>query len=170
MKIGTFVGQQFITLNENEIAQIEKNLQESVDETLASKICHTKAETSVYGHTITIKLKPSHVMRSQNGDCFIPRYIRVYAGKSKGYDEAKCGVFYKWPKGYKPTLDLTSYDVNIDLMGDFRGYHKRTIECGVGITQTTYKYGTELSDIDVKEGINKIAAYLRSSRPASVTF
>lgn len=170
MKIGTFIGKQFITLNENEIAHIEKNLKESIDETLANKIRHTEADTDVYLHTIKIGLKPSHVMRSQNGACFIPRYIRVCAGKSKGYDEAKCGVFYKWPKGYKPTLDLTSYNVTIDLMGDFRGYHKRTIERGVGITQTTYKYGTELSDIDVKEGINKIAAYLKGSRPANVTF
>ena len=174
MKIGTFVGQKCVTLNDKEIIffrdAISKAFHEYL-ETLGFGISILKSNTK-YGAYYQIPFNASNkiVMRDSDGDCFIPKYVSILAGREMGYDEAKCGRFYEWKDGFKPILDISSYNITIDLIGDFRGYRRRNIERNVGITRTTYKYGTELIDVEPNEGFARIAKYLKGSHPTKVKF
>jgi hypothetical protein len=174
MKIGTFVGQQGISLNNDEFEFFKSSVKSAFDEFLSQFQCDEPIiiEDGEYGAKYKIPFSESNVVLRNNSDgaCFVPKYIIVSMSKSIGYDENKCGKCYEWKDGYKPTLDMSSYSLTIDMMGDYRGYRKRCVWRGVGITQTTYLYGTELSDVLPTDGICKIARYLKGSYPTKVKF
>lgn len=174
MKIGTFVGTQGITLNNDEFEFFKKSVKSAFN-TFLSQFQFDEPiiiEKDEYGVEYKIPFKKSGVvMRNiSDGACCVPKYISIRMDKSIGYDENKCGKCYEWKDGYKPTLDMSSYSLTIDMIGDWRGYRKHYIERNVGITRTTYLYGTELSDVCPTDGISKIARYLKGSYPTKMNF
>ena len=174
MKIGSFVGKQGISLNNEDFEFFKNSVKSAFDEFLSQFPFSEPIiiEDGEYGTTYKIPFKESSIVMRNNSDgaCFVPKYIIVCMRKAVGYDENKCGKFYEWKDGYKPTLDMSSYSLNINMMGDWRGYRRHNIERGVGITRTTYLYGTELSDVFPTDGILKIARYLKDSYPTKVKF
>lgn len=177
MQVGSFVGRKGLSLNSEEIEMISSNIKNCYDAYLSEipNIGELSITTEKdYSDAIVVKaivpFKGNCVMRHCDKDCYVPQEIRIVARKKLGYDESKCGKVYEWEEGYEPKLDMTSYSIDIDLMGDFRKYRGRIIERGVGITQTTYEYGTELYDILATSGIMKIARYLRDSKVTMMKF
>lgn len=174
MKVGSFVGKKGMSLNSEEIEIISSNIKNCYDAYLSEIpnigeliITTEKDYSDAIVLDAIVPFKEDWVMRHCDKDCYVPKEIRIVARKKLGYDEAKHNVNRR---SDDCPLDMTSYSIDINLMGDFRKYHGRIIERGVGITQTTYEFGTELCDIIATSGIMKIARYLRSSKATNMKF
>lgn len=174
MKLGTFVGKECVSLNDKEIIFFCDAISKAFHEYLGTlgfgvPMLKTNSKYGVY-YQIPFNASDKIVMRDSDGDCFIPKYVSIRAGREMGYDEAKCGRCYEWKDGFEPILDISSYDITINLIGDFREYRRHNVERNVGITRTTYKYGTELIDVEPNDGFAEIAKYLKGSHPTKVKF
>lgn len=166
MKIGTFVNTKYVSLNEYEKRYFKENIincaklyfKDLLKYTLKIEeiddISQSKTLSAIF------KFKNHCVMRSDVGDCFIPHYVRIEIFKAYGYD------------AYKDNKEdnLASFNCDINLMGDFRRFRAKNIEHSVGIIPTYYTYDTDLTDIDISNGIKGIAEYVRNSHPTNLSF
>lgn len=173
MKLGTFVGKEFMSIPSDVQNDIAQQIQETIINSFPNptKYNISKEESCDFTHTISFKItnfSPDE-LRDYLGNTYIPKYIRVNVHLQKGYDEAVAGRCYEWTEGYKPEYDIISYSCSIDFIGDFRGYRKKNTEHYVGITRTNYSYGTELEDLTIKEGLKNISNYFYNSTPNTGT-
>lgn len=167
MKVGSFVGVNGTSLNKDEISAIKRSINDGFNTYLSNipNVCgvNISAEKD-YSKSISIyavvHFRDFCVMRHCNGDCFIPHCIRVNVYKQNGYDESKD----------VPRNEMSSYSLKVDMIGDYRRYRCRNIQNSVGITPTTYEYGTELSDLDIPNAFSKIATFLRCSKSTNIKF
>lgn len=168
MKVGSFVGVNGTSLNDGEISAIKRNINDGFNTYLSNipNVCgvNISAEKD-YSNSISIyavvHFSELCVMRHCNGDCFIPHCIRVNVYKQNGYDESVEDVLRN---------EMSSYSLKVDMIGDYRRYRCRNIQNSVGITQTSYDYGTELSDLDIANAFSKIATFLRCSKLTKIKF
>lgn len=172
MKLGTFVGQESVTLTLNEINEVKKEIKAAIKQHLSDlennleyTILYQENET--YDHkkkfNVFINFKNEVFLRDRHRNLIKPSMIMLEFRKEKGYDEAEVGRFYTWPKGFKPKYDKTSYECHVNLFGDCRLYKHRHISQGIGLTATDFQYGTEIEDFDFFKGLKHIANYLNSS-------
>lgn len=168
MKLGSFVGKGTISLNDTEVANIIRTIDENINNKFGFvdySIEHYEVQSYDNERTISVKVvfTDGKTRRDSEGNSYLPKYIRISVRKQKGYDSKVYGQFYDWEEGFVPPYDQHSYSATIDLMGLYRRYRAKNIEEGVGITRTSYEYGTELSDLDFEGAIRKIASYMSHS-------
>lgn len=170
MKIGTFVGQENLVISKEVVEIIKKEAVTAAKKLIGDfnggfkvKVTNSPMSYSKGTHLfITLQFNDNETYRYKNGNKYKPEYISISIFFQKGYDQSKTGPSYTWEKGFKPICDLTSYNCSINLMGDLRFYRTRTIH-HCGICKTIYTYGTELADLDVRNGIVKVAEYINNS-------
>ena len=153
MKLGTFVGKQFLTTTPEEIKYVTNEIQNGFK--LSNTECKmTKIDSSSITTAFRIYTdKMDKNYRTGRGDLVHPCYIRVSLCSQNGYDEAVHGKSYTWAKDYQPAYDIHSYSVKIDIIGHERRKHSRYISHFVGIYNTTYNYGTELGELEISDAI-----------------
>ena len=172
MKIGTFVGQEGVSLTDDEIRIISERVKNTIGDGFYIMEYSLKEEktTSYDGYatyTAKVLFTDKTTRRDSHGNSFIPNYMRITIHKEKGYDENEVGRFYEWEKGFTPEYNHQSFSCTIDLMGYYRGYRRKNVEYIVGITPTNYSYGTELDDLTIENGIYNIKQYIRASTIAT---
>ena len=168
MKIGTFVGQEELPISKKvanviktEVVKAAKELFGDFDGGFEVKVTNTKCCSGTHLF-ISLKFKDEKTYRNSNGTKFKPFMLTASLFHQKGYDEAKTGPFYTWEKGFKPEYDVTSYQLTINLIGEYREYRRHNTIYG-GIGHTAFTYGTELEDLEVRKGIKSFADFIKHS-------
>lgn len=160
MKLGTFVGKQFLEIPIEEQNTIEQQIKKVVFNSFSNpgKYEITK-RVSEHGVHFKIENFSSDELRDHFGNTYIPSYINVFITKQAGYDQAVHGPVYDHKDGFVPPYDITSYSCTVDLIGTFRRYRGKRVDHYIGIGGTEYSFGTELTDINYQEAIRKISNY-----------
>lgn len=178
MQIGTFVGQETLEFSQAEIENVKKMFEDTirryfvcknitVEEHYESsmKYIQITAHDVVYpGKRRVIGLGDDWFIRT--GDIIDPKgNISIIVRSQMGYDEAKVGKFYEWPKGWKAPNDVHQYEITLCWPGRHKTYRHHHWG-GLDIKQH-YFWGTEFSDMKegLDGGIHTICETYRFSTP-----
>lgn len=166
MKLGTFVGQQFLEITSDEISYIEQQIKNVVNNTFSNPDKYTiKMVEGNVGVHFDITGFSECEMRDKSGNTYLPKHIKVSVYKEAGFDQAIHGTLHEINRsGTIPPLDITSYSCSVNMFGDWRGYRKKNVEHNVGITKTGYSFGTEIKDLEVYEDLVKVSNYYHYSK------
>jgi hypothetical protein len=174
MKISSFVGIEYVSLNDKEINFIKKSIT-NVAKKYFDGFCKYKVNFRTYENyrnaivvNASIEFKDMGVLRTDSKHCVKPYFIDFHVFKQNGYDESKCGKVYEWEEDYEPKLDITEYAAEVMLIGDFRRYHCSEIFYSTELLPISKPHGTELNDIDFDKDMEIIADYLKRSKPTKI--
>lgn len=167
MKIGTFVGKEFVLPTSEEQDYVENIINKVMNNSFSNP--HYKIEKRVSDFTKSVIFDvvgqfDKTEYRDREGNTYLPTHIRVSFHKNNGYDEKVYGKPWELrERGITPPYDITSFSCSVDFFGHFRAYRRRTTDTFVGITPTNYSYGTELTDLDCEMGLRNISNYFYHS-------
>ena len=166
MKIGTFVGKEFIKLTADEknaiIAEVNKAYPNINVKDM--KIIETDNKYMQMLHIDLFLFDGVSTFRDDANNTVIPKHLLISICHQRGYDEAEVGKCYEWEDGFTPEYNLTSFSCSITLHGDEREYKHKHFQKGVGL-KNTYSYGSELDDLEIFTNLTKIQKYINNFRP-----
>lgn len=154
MKLGTFVGKEFVEVTTDELDVFNKEVSKLADKYFGAGnyelVTIDNQTTGFVLYSITSKVfdcNGKFALRLKSGHQARMRYMHIMVVKHKGYDESVEGKFYEWDEGYKPEYNITSYSVNVEVTGDWKGYRRKNCEVAVGIIGNnrlwSYDYDTD---------------------------
>lgn len=171
MLLGTFVGQGYVSMNEEEMQFCRETINKAFKENFNfdlidfgfEEIKDAKSYDDERIFEVKVSFNKEITLRDSHGNAYIPKYIRISVSKQKGYDQNEVGVFNTWAEGFKPKLDKQSFSCNINLIGHYRGYRCKNVALYVGIVPSHYAYGTELTDLLLEYSFDTISDYMEHS-------
>lgn len=179
MKLGTFVGKEFVEITSGELDVFNREVYKLADRYFGAgnyeTMCIENQMTGFVHYRIIPKVfecNGKYALRLKCGNQVRFRYIHIMVVKHKGYDESVEGKFYEWEEGYKPEYNITSYTVKTDVIGDWKGYRRKNCEMAVGILGDnklwSYDFDTDYEDLfgEATENIFKdVARELKNAKP-----
>lgn len=152
MKLGTFVGQQSVTVTPEEMKYVNDEIQKVFGQVPSVEFRKTDIESSASQTTFKIYTNTSdNNYRTKSRDLVNPCYVKISLFSRYGYDEAVYGKSHTWNEGFVPPYDIHSYFITFDIIGNIRKKHCKNTSNMVGITHTIYNYGTELDDLNIDD-------------------
>lgn len=169
MKLGTFVGKKTIAFSAEEKAYIENTVKAFFEKNYPSVKYNIEIKNSMAGlNGICIFVHMFDKVRNyrdSNNNLVNPQYINMLFYKSIGYDEAVTGPFYKWPEGFKPEYNISSFSLSAHVNGHERGYKRKNIYYHTNLGKNHYVFDTELSELEIDNTLSAMSKYIDSLKP-----